>query len=240
MTAPIRQPISIYTPPSGPAAAPAASKDIDKNAFLKLLVTQLEHQDPMDPSSPEQFAAQLAQFSSLEQLTNLNSLLTAQATSSAQNTLATTTSLGASLVGRDVLAAGNQVAVDASGHAAVTVDIGGKGGSASLTLKDADGNVVASKSLGSVDGGRQHLSADLSDVPAGTYSYQVTVADSNGASQPVTTYSGGTVESVSFQDGSIVLHAGGLSLTLDQLAEIGGLPAGAAMAAASSAPFNSR
>ncbi len=239
MTAPIRQPIQVYTPPSGPAAPPAASKDIDKNAFLKLLVTQLEHQDPMDPSSPEQFAAQLAQFSSLEQLTNLNQLLTAQATANAQNTLATTTSLGASLVGRDVLSAGNQVAVDSSGHAAVTVDVGGKGGSASLTLMDADGNVVASKSLGSVAGGRQHLSADLGNLAEGTYSYKVTVADGNGASQAVTTYSGGTVDSVSFENGSIVLHAGGLSLTLDQLAEIGGLPAGAAVAAAASST-NSR
>jgi len=239
MTAPIKQPIQIYTPPTGPAAAPAASKDIDKNAFLKLLVTQLEHQDPMDPSSPEQFAAQLAQFSSLEQLTNLNQLLSAQATANAQNTLATTTSLGASLVGKDVLSVGNQVAVDAGGHAAVTVDVGGSGGSASLTLKDADGNVVASKSLGNVGGGRQHLAADLSNVPPGNYSYAVTVADGSGTSQSVTTYSGGTVDSVSFQDGSIVLHAGGLSLTLDQLAEIGGLPAGAA-AAAAAASVNSR
>jgi flagellar basal-body rod modification protein FlgD len=240
MTAPIRQPISIYTPPNAPAAGPVASKDIDKNAFLKLLVTQLEHQDPMNPSSPEEFSAQLAQFSSLEQLTNLNNLLTAQATSNAQNTLASTTSLGASLVGRDVLSLGNAVAVDDAGHAAVSVDVGGSGGAASLTILDSAGNTVASKSLGNIGGGRQHLSADLSDLPAGTYSYQVTVADASGTSEPVTTYSGGTVDAVSFDNGSIVLHAGGLSLTLDQLAEIGGLPAGAATAAASMAQFNSR
>jgi len=231
MTAPVRQPITVYTP-APPKSAPTPSKDIDKNAFLKLLVTQLRHQDPLDPSSPEQFASQLAQFSSLEQLTNLNNLLTAQAASSAQSTLTTTTSLGASLIGREVLSSDNQVAVDASGKASITFDVGGSGGAAGLTILDANGETVATKSVGSVGGGRQHMDVDLGDLAKGTYHYALTVVDSTGTSQTVTPYSGGTVESVSFDNGSIVLHAGGLSLTLDQLAEIGGIPAGSAVAAA--------
>lgn len=238
MTAPIRQPITIYQPVDPNSTAPLPSKDIDKNAFLKLLVTQLEHQDPLDPSSPEEFASQLAQFSSLEQLTNLNNLLTAQATSQAQSTLTTTTSLGASLIGREVLASDDQVAVDGNGKASVTVDVGGSGGAGALTILDDKGNTVASKSIGAVGGGRQHLDVDLGDLAKGTYHYELTVVDSTGASQTVTSYSGGTVDSVSFDNGSIVLHAGGLSLTLDQLAEIGGVPAGTAVAAA--AQLNSR
>lgn len=45
---------------------------IDKQQFLQLLVTQLQNQDPLDPVKNEDFAAQLAQFSSLEQMQNLN------------------------------------------------------------------------------------------------------------------------------------------------------------------------
>lgn len=45
---------------------------IGKEGFLKLLVTQLQNQDPLEPMSNEDFAAQLAQFSSLEQMQNLN------------------------------------------------------------------------------------------------------------------------------------------------------------------------
>ena len=232
MTAPVRQPITVFTPTGPSKSAPTASKDIDKNAFLKLLVTQLQHQDPLDPSSPEEFASQLAQFSSLEQLTNLNNLLTAQATSSAQSTLTTTTSLGASLIGKDVLSADNRVAVDAHGKATITVDVGGSGGAVGLTILDDKGGTVATQSVGSVGGGRQHLNVDLGDLAAGTYHYALTVVDSTGTSQTVTPYSGGTVDSVSFDNGSIVLHAGGLSLTLDQLAEIGGIPAGQAVATA--------
>jgi flagellar basal-body rod modification protein FlgD len=53
---------------------------LDRNAFLQLLVTQMSHQNPLSPQADREFIAQLAQFSSLEQLTNLNSTLSSVAT----------------------------------------------------------------------------------------------------------------------------------------------------------------
>lgn len=48
------------------------SSPLDKDAFLKLLVTQLQYQDPLNPMNDTEYIAQLAQFSSLEQMQNLN------------------------------------------------------------------------------------------------------------------------------------------------------------------------
>lgn len=50
--------------------------DLDKNAFLRLLTTQLANQDPLNPIEDREFIAQLAQFSSLEQMQNLNKTFT--------------------------------------------------------------------------------------------------------------------------------------------------------------------
>lgn len=49
-----------------------AGKETDKNLFLKLLVAQISHQDPMNPQDPTQYITQLAQFNTLEQMQNLN------------------------------------------------------------------------------------------------------------------------------------------------------------------------
>jgi flagellar basal-body rod modification protein FlgD len=49
---------------------------LGRDAFLKLLVTQLQHQDPLQPQADGEFIAQLAQFSSLEQLTHIQQTLT--------------------------------------------------------------------------------------------------------------------------------------------------------------------
>jgi flagellar basal-body rod modification protein FlgD len=54
-------------------AGKAGSSNLDQNDFLKILITQLQHQDPTSPVEDKDFIAQMAQFSSLEQITNMSS-----------------------------------------------------------------------------------------------------------------------------------------------------------------------
>lgn len=49
-----------------------SGSDLGKDAFLKILIAQLTHQDPLDPLKDTEFIAQMAQFSTLEQMTNMN------------------------------------------------------------------------------------------------------------------------------------------------------------------------
>ncbi len=209
------------TLPGALADAPR-KKALDKDAFLTLLVAQLKNQDPLSPLQPHEFAAQLAQFSSVEQLTQLNEAMAVQDMNSQLAILLGKTSFSAALLGKTVAAAGDQVAVPATGQARVRVEVGGSGGKATLRLLDASGNEVATRDLGTLPAGRQTLALPA-DLPPGTYRYQVKVTTATGGQEtpvPVTTFTLGVVEGVSFKDGRIVLRLGGLEVPLDDIAEI--------------------
>ena len=210
---------------AGPNGAASFSSGVDeemgKEEFLRLLVTQLSNQDPFDPLDPTEFSSQLTEYSSLEQLINLNDKLEAQTLSDAFNTLSMNTSLAASLVGQNVLAQGSQAFVSDSGEGSVTVDIGGSGGVATINIFDSFGNQIATRQLGGVAGGRKEISLDQLDLPAGSYIYRLDVTTSEGEAVGVTHYTGGTVDGVQFDNGGIMLKVGDMVIPLTQLIEIG-------------------
>ncbi len=63
--------------PPPPASAPAGNATVNQQTFLKLLVTQIKNQNPLNPTDGTQFLSQLAQFSELEQMINVNTNLDA-------------------------------------------------------------------------------------------------------------------------------------------------------------------
>lgn len=93
------------------------SQELGKNEFLELLVTQLENQDPLEPMDNTEFIAQLAQFSSLEGISNIATSIDGLTESLLGNRLAE----GAGMIGRAALARSSSAALDASGTVAGTV-----------------------------------------------------------------------------------------------------------------------
>src|SRR4051812_10236077 len=96
----------VTPPPGATKKSSSASSALDKDSFLKLLVAQLQHQDPTSPQDSTQWTAQMAQFSTVEQLTNLS-------TSTAKSAKAAAMSQAVGLLGREVsyLGADKQPAV---------------------------------------------------------------------------------------------------------------------------------
>jgi flagellar basal-body rod modification protein FlgD len=208
--------IGTYT---GSASGTSSRTELDRDAFLRLLVTQLRHQDPLSPLQPHEFAAQLAQFSTVEQLTQVNEGLQQQLGVSQLVALLGKTSFSAALIGRYVVAEGNQVTIPASGQGQIRIEVGTGGGRGTLRLLDASGNEVATRDLGTLQGGRQTVALPA-DLPPGTYHYEVKVTGANDAVVPVTTYTSGSVSGVYFKDGQIVLRIGSMEVAVDALVEI--------------------
>lgn len=214
----------IISPISPSSSMPGTKSDLGRNEFLMLLVSQLRNQDPLSPMDATQFATQLAEFSGLEQLIQLNERFQAQADITSMMSISINTSLASSLVGRRVLAVGTEVFVPDSGEASITVDVNGAGGSATLRLFDANGVEIAVRKVGTVNGGRQTIPLNDLNLASGVYTYEFTVTGADNVTVDVTQYSTGLVDGVLFANGAILLQAGGLLLPLARLIEIGAGP----------------
>ncbi len=190
------------TPASGP------NKTLGKEDFLRLLTAQMKAQNPLNPMDSTGFTAQLAQFSSLEQLTNISSELTsmAQSQSALQSTLAT------DLIGKRVQVAGNTITLN--GEADLTYMLGSASSKTTISIYDANGNLVRTASVGQAGAGEQTYHWDGRDangnaMPAGQYTYAVAAVDSADRtvqSQPLTT---GTIPGVSFDTNTTYLIVDG-------------------------------
>lgn len=206
---------------SGAASAASAAPrgTMGRDEFLHLLVAQLKNQDPLSPLQPHEFAAQLAQFSSVEQLAQLNDGMAAQSSAVQMATLLGEASFASSLIGRRVLAEGDRVAVTAAGPNTMRADIGAGGGAGTMIVRDDAGREIARKDLGSLPPGRQTLA--LPDgLAAGNYHVTIEVKNASGAKVPVVTYTSGVVEGVHFTGGRVVLKVGGIEVYLDGVTEI--------------------
>lgn len=194
---------------------------ISEGDFMQILVTQLENQDPMNPLQPDQLASELAQFTSVQELSQLNTDATSQLTAVTSNTQAVEANMAASLIGRPVIASGNEVSV-ASGSSTTSIlaDIGGAG-QATLTLTNAQGQTVGSYNLGNVAAGNQQtLSFNTSGLTAGAYNYSLSVTSASGSAESVNTYITGTVTGVDVTTGTPTLLIGNLSAPITNLVEV--------------------
>ncbi|MFQ5538724.1 MAG: flagellar hook assembly protein FlgD [Gemmatimonadota bacterium] len=209
------------TPPAATLTEAAGGGALGKEEFLKLLVAQLKNQDPLNPTNPEQMASQLAQFSSLEQLVNLNERFDAQLESNAGMAAALNNSAAVGVLGKTVMAVGNGVAVTGSGQERVTVAVEGAG-SAVLTLYDAEGVKVGSREVGPVGGGRQEI--ELGEAAAGLapgrYRYELTVTGADGTPLQVQTFEHTRIEGVRYGPQGPVLISGDREIPLADVVEI--------------------
>ena len=204
---------------SSPIFGGPAGGEMGKEEFLQLLVAQLRNQDPMNPMKSDDFAAQLAQFSSVEQLININEGLTGQAQYTSALAQAMNSSSAVGVIGREVLATGDRTQV-AGGSAALEVDVGGTGGEATVRLYDSDDRLVGELDLGVVEGGRRTLDLDGLSVPDGAYRYEIDVTDTAGEPVSTTSYVSGVVNGVKYGDNGPVLLLGDIEITLSAVVEV--------------------
>jgi len=101
--------------PSQLGESPYGQQELDKDAFLSLFVAQLENQDPLSPVKNEQFVEQLATFSSLEQLEEMNDNLITSIALNQSNALLAQLTGSSDLIGKQVTYVDPTLGTDHSG-----------------------------------------------------------------------------------------------------------------------------
>ncbi|WP_103026682.1 flagellar hook assembly protein FlgD [Salinibacter altiplanensis] len=202
----------------------ATSANLGKNDFLKLLTTQLKNQDPSNPMKGKEFAAQLAQFSSVEQLNNISGQIKEQGNSDGALAQSLNDSIATDLIGRRVETSGNTVQWTGEGEATFGLDLERPAAEATVTIRDAGGNAIHTETLKDVSGTTEVSWDGTTDggapAPAGTYSVDVNATSGSGDSIQAAAQLEGTVDRVTLEDGGTSLRIGGAQVAMSRVQSI--------------------
>jgi len=196
-----------------------ASSTLGKDDFMQLLVTQLQNQDPLNPLDDKEFIAQLAQFSSLEQMTNVaEGLGTLNDTVSRQDALS-----AASYIGKAVVADGDTITKLDSGITPVYFTLDDAAATVSINVYDQNNNIVATQTLNSMQAGEYTFSWDGlnyngNEADNGQYSVYFAAEAADGSAVMVDTQVTGTISGISkTSDGVSFRLSDGRTVELDDI-----------------------
>jgi flagellar basal-body rod modification protein FlgD len=212
--------VGINTVPENDSYVTETQDTLGRDQFLTMFLAQLKYQDPLNPMEGTEFSAQLAQFSSLEQLFNVNdnleSIKTLQDNSSRFQAL--------DLIGKDVEADGDMLCLES-----------GKTSQGSFTLDSAaecvvrvygqEGYPVRDMDLGTFEAGSHTFEWDGRDrsgeiLDPGVYGFEIMAVTADGESVPVQTRIKGQVTRVNLDDATPTLYVGDIPITLSQVLDI--------------------
>ena len=211
-----------------PSSAPV--KILGKDDFLNMLIAQLQHQDPLNPADSTEFTAQLAQFSSLEQLSNIHDSLK----SMEQFQASLTHSQAVSYIGKDITAEGNGLLLKEGQTATCRFELETTAAMTAVSIYDATGGFVTSFETGLRGAGSQSAVWDGTDfngnqMPPGVYQFEIQAIDATNQNVTVTPLMSAKVTGVSFKDNNAHLITELQTVALDDVRDVSETPPSATM-----------
>jgi flagellar basal-body rod modification protein FlgD len=207
------------------AAAALQQSILGKDDFLKLLIAQMKNQDPLDPMKGTDFAAQLAQFSSVEQLANINDNLSQSLNANQLLTQAISNALAATLIGKQAKATGNAFTFNGNTSVQLGYTLPVDANTVTLTISDAQGTVVRT-----IQGAAGNLGDNVVPwdgrnnqgllMPMGQYTFSVNATDDAGAAITSSSFVTGTISGVRYKSDGTVFVVDGVEIPLSKILEI--------------------
>lgn len=206
------------TSPVGTTSSPSIGKNflenqgLGRDAFLKLLIVQLQNQDPLNPVQNEDFVAQLAQFSSLQELQSINQTLSADRNAEATAGIlqAVDSNTAVALIGKEVEIPLDTITYTGDGAVEIGYHLEEPAARVTLRIFDSEDHEICTLTETDPTIGNASLlwngkDAEGRNVPAGKYHIVPSAVD--GQDDPVNIFAAltGTVIGIRYEDGSPIL-----------------------------------
>jgi len=202
----------------------ASNSEMGQQEFLQLLVAQMRNQDPINPLDSKEFAAQLAQFNSVEQLINVNSGLSTLQGSQDMMSASLTNSMAASMTGKHVKALSSEIYLAPGGQSNIQYKLQNSASDVEIVIRNESGSEVRREKLSGVAGGDNQWSwdgrNDAGDRMAdGNYHVEIQ-ASNEGSKVNALTYVEGTVGKVRYTGSGVFLHVNGVNVSIGDVEEV--------------------
>ncbi len=191
----------------------------DLNRFLNLLVTQLQHQDPLDPMDANEFTSQLVQFASVEQQIYQNANLEKLLKVAENGQVAAMVNY----LGTVAEASGNALPLD-DGRAKATYSLGESVVSTTITVKDAAGRVMF-VAPGETKSGQHAFAWNGKDasgkaLPDGSYTLEIAAKRADGTLAEVAQTTFGRISGAAVENGQVILFMGKIAVPMEEVLSV--------------------
>lgn len=204
-----------------------SKSDVSKDEFLTLLTYQLKNQNPLKPYDTQEFSSTLAQFSQLEQLTELRSLMEDQLEMNSLLGRTMTNSALPGMLGKSATAYSNEVYFSGDDSVSLGYDLPYPAAQGKVKIYDEnnvlvniielDGKYLESGVHAIEWNGRDF---DGDSVAQGKYRFEAEMTESNGAGFSADTFTKGAIEAVRFKSDGTFLVIGGIEVSLNRVSDI--------------------
>ncbi|PKL83963.1 MAG: flagellar hook capping protein [Ignavibacteriae bacterium HGW-Ignavibacteriae-3] len=206
-------------------AAAKGKTSLGKDDFMRLMISQLKNQDPLNPMDGTAFSAQLAQFSSLEQLTNLNDYMKQSIDANAILTQSINNTLITNMIGKEVKITGGNLKVNGQDSMTIGYTLPAEARSAQLKIYNEAGGLVKIIDGIPTSSGSSKLSWDLTDnngnkLPNGKYKFEVDATNLSGDKMRLDLFKVGLLEGVRFTENGTVLIVNGSEYSISEISEV--------------------